>query len=157
MKNWKKLLISILICEFAGVVGSLFTTSAIKNWYIFLIKPTFAPPNWLFGPVWVTLYVMMGISLYLVWIKGLEKKEVKKAFNLFLVHLVFNAFWSIIFFGFRSILGGLIEISILVVLVLIIINKFYKIDKVASYLLIPYLLWGIFATFLNYNIFILNL
>jgi len=157
MKNWKKLLISILICQFAGVVGSLFTTPAIKNWYVFLIKPTFAPPNWLFGPVWVTLYAMMGISLYLVWIKGLEKKEVKKAFNLFLVHLIFNAFWSIIFFGLRSILGGLIEISILVILVLIIINKFYKIDKVASYLLIPYLLWGIFATFLNYNILILNL
>ena len=157
MKDWKKLLISILLCQMAGVVGAFFTTPAIKSWYVFLIKPTFAPPNWLFGPVWITLYVLMGISLYLVWKKGLDKKEVKSAFTLFLIHLLFNSLWSIVFFGLKSILGGLIEISILLVLVSIIILKFYKIDKVSAYLLIPYFLWGAFATFLNFNILILNL
>lgn len=157
MKNWKKILFSILICQSAGVIGSFFTTPAIKSWYVFLQKPTFAPPNWLFAPVWVTLYTMMGISLYLIWKKGLNKKEVRNAFNLFLIHLVFNSLWSIIFFGLKSILGGLIEISFLVILLIIIINKFYKIDKTAAYLLIPYLLWGTFATFLNFNILILNI
>lgn len=157
MKNWKKLLASIFICQMAGVIGSFFTTPAIRSWYVFLQKPAFAPPNWLFAPVWITLYTMMGISLYLIWKKGLKKKEIKNAFNLFLIHLVLNSLWSIIFFGLKSILGGLIEISVLVVLLIIIINKFYKIDKVAAYLLIPYLLWGTFATFLNLNILLLNL
>jgi tryptophan-rich sensory protein len=157
MKDWKKLLISILLCQMAGVIGAFFTTPAIKSWYVFLIKPTFAPPNWLFGPVWVTLYFLMGISLYLIWKKGLNKKEVKSAFSLFLIHLFFNSLWSIIFFGMKSILGGFIEISILLVLVLNVYFKFYKINKVAAYLLIPYFFWGAFATFLNFNILILNL
>lgn len=156
MKDWKKLLISILLCQMAGVVGAFFTTPAIKSWYVFLIKPTFAPPNWLFGPVWVTLYILMGISLYLIWKKGLNKKEVKSAFSLFLIHLLFNSLWSIIFFGMKSILGGFIEISILLVLVLNVYFKFYKINKVAAYLLIPYFFWGVFATFLNFNLLILN-
>ena len=83
MKNWKRLLISILLCQMAGVIGSFFTTPAIKSWYMFLQKPTFAPPNWIFAPVWVTLYTLMGISLYLIWKKGLNKKEVKNAITLF--------------------------------------------------------------------------
>jgi len=156
MKDWKKLLISIILCQMAGVIGSFFTTPAIKSWYLFLQKPTFAPPNWVFGPVWVTLYTLMGISLYLIWKKGLNKKEVKNAITLFLIHLVFNSLWSIIFFGLKSILGGFIEISILVILVAVIIKKFYKIDRRASYLLIPYFFWGTFATILNLNILILN-
>lgn len=156
MKDWKKLIASIFICQLAGVIGSIFTTSAIKDWYVFLLKPTFAPPNWVFAPVWVTLYTMMGISLFLIWKKGLDKKEINNAFKLFLIHLLVNSLWSVIFFGLRNILGGLIEISILVVLVVIIVTKFYKIDKVAAYLLIPYLFWGIFATFLNFQILRLN-
>jgi len=157
MKDWKKLVISIFICQMAGVVGSFFTAPAIKKWYVFLQKPTFAPPNWVFAPVWTTLYLLMGISLYLVWKKGLDKKEIKNSFNLFLIQLFFNSLWSVIFFGFRSILGGLIEIFVLLVLIVVIIKKFYKIEKLSSYLLIPYLLWGMFATFLNYQIVRLNL
>lgn len=157
MKKSNKLLISIIICELAGVIGSIFTTPAIKSWYVFLQKPTFAPPNWLFGPVWVTLYILMGISLSLIWNKGLKKKEIKSAFILFIIHLAFNSLWSVIFFGFKSILGGLIAISLLDILVAVIIFKFYKINKMSAYLLIPYLLWALFATFLNFNILILNL
>ncbi|MFH1971239.1 MAG: TspO/MBR family protein [Patescibacteria group bacterium] len=157
MKNWLKLTISIFLCQLAGIVGSFFTVSAIKDWYAFLLKPAFSPPNWIFGPVWVTLYTLMGISLFLIWKKGLNKKQVKNAFKLFLIHLVFNTAWSIIFFGMRNILGGFVEIIFMLVLIIIIIKKFYKIEKIAAYLLIPYLVWVTFATFLNFNILILNL
>jgi len=157
MKNWLKITISIILCQLAGIVGSFFTVSAIKEWYAFLQKPSFSPPNWLFGPVWVTLYTLMGISLFLIWKKGLDKEKIKNAFNLFLIHLIFNAAWSIIFFGMRNILGGFIEIIIMLILIIILIKKFYKIEKLAAYLLIPYLIWVSFATFLNLNILILNL
>lgn len=154
--EWTKLIFSILICQSAGIVGSVFTFSAIPTWYSTLIKPSFGPPNYLFGPVWTILYMLMGISLYLIWQKGLKKKEVKKAIVLFLVHLIFNTGWSIIFFGLKNIALALAEIIVLLVLIIAIIMKFYRIDKTAAYLLIPYLIWVSFATYLNYYLWILN-
>ena len=150
MKNWQKLIISILICQLAGGIGSVFTFSAIPNWYDFLNKPQFNPPNWIFGPVWTILYTLMGISAYLIFNKD------KKALMIFAVQLVLNAFWSIIFFGFHSILGGLIFIILLWFSILLTIAKFYKIDKNAAFLLIPYVLWVSFATILNYYLLVLN-
>jgi translocator protein len=143
------LFFSILLCEAAGLIGSLFTFSAIRDWYQFLNKPVFSPPNFLFGPVWTTLYAMMGVVLFLVW----KNKEGK---TLFLIHLFFNAIWSIVFFGMKN--PGLAFANILVIWIFIIlmIVRFQKINKIASLLLFPYLWWVTFASCLNYFIWILN-
>lgn len=156
IKNLPGLIISIAICESAGIIGSAFTFSAIPNWFSTLNKPSFSPPNYLFGPVWTILYAFMGISVYLIWQKGINKKEVRKALLIFGIHLFFNTTWSIMFFGLRSPLYGLVNISILWVLIVMVIYKFWKINNWASLILIPYLLWVSFATILNYSIFVLN-
>lgn len=155
IKNLPKLILSILICEGAGLLGSVFTFSAIPDWYSTLNKPVFSPPNWLFGPVWTALYFLMGISFFLVISKKDEVKS-RKAILLFVVQLFFNAIWSVAFFGLRSPLLGFINIVILWVLIVIVIYKFWKINKWAGILLLPYLTWVSFASFLNYNIWILN-
>jgi benzodiazapine receptor len=154
--NWPKFIFAIALCEVAGVIGSLFTFSAIPTWYASLVKPPFNPPSWIFGPVWIALYALMGLSLYLILSYGFKKKGIKTALNLFTLQLIANVLWSIIFFGMKNIQLALIEIIILLVLVLLTILKFYKINKEAAYLLIPYFLWGSFATFLTYSIWILN-
>lgn len=155
-KNILKFVFSIAICQSAGLIGAVFTVSSIKNWYNFLNQPPFRPPNWVFGPVWIILYTLMGISLYLIWIKGTKKKEVRYALKLFAVHLVVNATWSIVFFGMRNIPLSLVNIIALWVLIIMVMSKFYKIDKRASLILIPYLTWVSFATILNFSIFLLN-
>lgn len=154
--NWPRLIFAIVLCEAAGIIGSVFTFSAIPTWYASLIKPSFNPPSWVFGPVWTILYLLMGISLYLIISKGLKKKEVKAAVNLFVWQLIANSLWSIIFFGMKNVQLALIEIIVLLVLVFTTIQKFYMINRVAAYLLVPYFLWGSFATFLTYCIWILN-
>ncbi|MCL5090423.1 MAG: tryptophan-rich sensory protein [Patescibacteria group bacterium] len=156
MGKLSKFLISTIGCELVGIAVTPFTLSSIPTWYQTLTKPSFSPPNWVFGPAWTILYFLMGVAAYLVWIKGLEKKAVKTALSFFIAQLVFNFFWSILFFGLHSPMLGLIDISILWILILITIIKFYKISKTASYLLIPYLFWVTFATILNLSIFLLN-
>ena len=150
------LIISIVICQFAGLIGSVFTVRSISTWYTALVKPAFNPPNWLFGPVWTLLYLLMGISLYLVWQKGTSDVHVKIALLIFAVQLVLNILWSILFFGMQSPMLGLIEIVLLWVFILLTITNFYHISKPASYLLIPYILWVSFAAVLNLSIFLLN-
>ena len=152
----KKLIFSIFICLFAGFIGSYFTTPAIPTWFATLQKPSFAPPNWVFAPVWTSLYIMMGISLFLVWQKGREDKPVKAAIYLFAGQLVLNALWSFVFFGLRSPLLGLIEIIILWIAILATIMSFMKVSRTAAYLLIPYFLWVSFASIVNFSIWSLN-
>jgi tryptophan-rich sensory protein len=156
LKKLGKLLSSIGIVLAAGLLGSIVTFPSIPTWYSTLIKPPLSPPNWVFGPVWTTLYILMGISLYLVWNKGLQHAKVRFAFQLFIVHLAVNAGWSVVFFGLHSILGGLIVIIILWTLIAVLIRKFYPIDKRAAYLLVPYILWVSIATILNISLFLLN-
>ncbi|MBS1519156.1 MAG: tryptophan-rich sensory protein [Bacteroidetes bacterium] len=156
MSNIFKLIISIALCQLAGIIGSFFTMDAIPGWYAGLNKPGINPPNWIFGPVWITLYFLMGISLFLVWKEDLKNSRIKKAFIIFMIQLVFNTLWSVIFFGTQSIAGGLIVIVILWILIMITINSFIKISKPAAALLMPYLLWVSFAALLNYFIFKLN-
>ncbi len=151
-----KLIIAILICQLAGVVGSIFTISAIPEWYATLVKPGFAPPNWLFGPVWITLYTLMGISLYLVWQKGFKKREDKNALYVFVAQLFLNATWSIVFFGMREIFYGLINIIALWVAIAATIISFYKISRKAAWLLVPYILWVSIAAVLNFYIWWFN-
>ena len=152
----KKLFASIALCQSAGIVGSIFTVSTIPGWYALLNKPFFSPPNWLFGPAWITLYALMGVAFYLVWSSGADQDKKYRAMTVFLVHLFFNAIWSIIFFGLQSIGGALIMILFLWFAILATIITFHKISRPAAWLLVPYILWVSFAIYLNYSIWILN-
>jgi len=154
--DMKKLFFSIFICLFAGFIGSFFTSPAITTWYATLQKPSFAPPNWVFFPVWTSLFIMMGISLFLIWQKGWEDKKVRTGIYIFAVQLVLNALWSIVFFGLKSPLTGLIEIIILWIVILATILSFMKVSRTAAYLLIPYILWVSFAAIVNFWIWRLN-
>ncbi len=156
MSNFIKLIISIVLCQLAGVIGMVFTINSVPGWYASLIKPTFNPPAWIFGPVWVTLYLLMGISLFIIWKEGLKNKEVKSAFIIFVIQLIVNASWSVVFFGAHSVTGGLVIIIVLWILILITIIKFIKISRTAAILLIPYLLWVSYASVLIFSIFKLN-
>jgi tryptophan-rich sensory protein len=150
-----KLLVAIVVCQLAGAFGSIFTFSSIPTWYTTLKKPSFSPPNWLFGPVWLTLYTLMGISLYFVWNKDLNK-NVKNSVTIFGIQLFLNALWSFLFFGLKSPIYGLVGIVALWISIIITIFKFYKISKNAAYLLLPYIAWVTFAMCLNYFVWILN-
>lgn len=151
-----KLITSIVICQLAGVIGSIFTRPAIPTWYATLEKPSFTPPNWVFSPVWITLFLLMGIAAFLVWNKGLSDEQVKIALGVFGVQLILNVLWSVMFFGLRSPLAGLIEISILWIAILLTILYFFKVSNMAGILLIPYILWVSFAAVLNFSIWRLN-
>lgn len=154
--NLAKLIIAIVLCQMAGIIGSLFTFQAIPTWYADLAKPSFSPPNWIFGPVWTTLYTLMGISLYLVWNSKTKQNIKKEALSVFYAQLILNSLWSIIFFGLKNLELAFVEILLMWVLIAASIVKFNKINKTASYLLIPYLLWVSFATLLNFAIAWLN-
>lgn len=151
-----KLVISILICQCAGIIGSLFTTRSIPTWYAFINKPAFTPPNWVFAPVWISLFTLMGIAAFLLWRKGLSTLGVKRALSIFFLQLTLNSLWSIVFFGGRSILGGLVVIVLLWLAILWTIKSFFTISKPAAVLLIPYIVWVSFALVLNVAFLILN-
>jgi len=151
-----KLVVSIVACLAAGAIGSMFTRQAISTWYATLEKPAFQPPNWLFAPVWTLLYVLMGVAAFLVWRKGLENRQVKIALIAFLVQLVLNALWSVVFFGLESPVYGLIVIMVLWAAILFTTLSFYRISMVAGWLMLPYLLWVTFAAVLNESIWLLN-
>ncbi|NYZ76698.1 tryptophan-rich sensory protein [Candidatus Micrarchaeota archaeon] len=155
-KNAAKLVAAVLLCQLAGILGAVFTTPSIPTWYATLIKPAFTPPSWIFGPAWITLYALMGIALYLVWRKGEEGADIKKALSIFGIQLVLNTLWSILFFGLHSPLYGLACIIALWAAIAVSIFLFYKISRAAAILLIPYLLWVSFATILNFHIWQLN-
>jgi benzodiazapine receptor len=153
--NWYKLIISLVLPQLAGIIGSLFTMKSIPTWYAALNKPSFNPPGWIFGPVWITLYVMMGISFYLIWIKA-DLPNFGFLFSLFILQLVFNSLWSIIFFGLKSPAYAFFEIIFLWLFILLCIIYFYPVSKISAVLLIPYILWVSFAAFLNFSIWRLN-
>jgi len=148
--------LSILIAESAGLIGSIFTSSAIPNWYAALNKPSFNPPGWLFGPVWVVLYALMGIASYLVWQKWDSSPIAKAAVILYIIHLAFNSLWSILFFGLKNPGLAFVEILVLWGMILALIIIFYSVDRRAAYLMIPYILWVSFAAILNLSIWRLN-
>lgn len=156
MKNPLKLIISVVLCELIGIAATPFTFSSIPTWYATLNKPSFSPPNWIFGPVWTTLYFLMGVSLYLVWSKGLGARGVRNSLYFFAAQLFFNFLWSILFFGLHSPILALVDIVLLWIFIVLTIKKFTRIDQLAAFLLIPYLLWVSFATLLNLSIAILN-
>lgn len=150
-----KLLISLGITFFAGAVGSFFTFPAISTWYATLNKPTFSPPNFLFGPVWTILYILMGVALFLVWSDNSKKKKLDAMLS-YGFQIALNALWSIVFFGLKNPLLAVAVIIALWVMILLTIINFYKINKTAGLMLVPYILWVSFASLLNIFVAILN-
>ena len=142
--------------QLAGLFGSIFTAPAIPGWYAELAKPSFSPPNWIFAPAWLTLYLLMGIAVYFIWQRTAESGRAKAAVNLFWLHLFFNAIWSPIFFGLKNPGLAFVNIIIILIFIIILIIKFWPIKKLSACLLIPYLAWVGFASCLNYYIWILN-
>jgi len=151
-----RLIASILIPLVIGSVGSIVTISEIPKWYSALSKPSWAPPNWLFGPVWTTLYILMGIALFLVWREGLNRRDVRFALLIFAVQLILNLLWSIVFFTYHSLFGSFIVIMLLWIAILANIIAFSIISKAAGLLLVPYIVWVSIASYLNYSVYILN-
>lgn len=154
-RNVIKLAISILLPLSVGAVAGMFTSQAVPTWYASLNRPSFSPPNWVFGPVWTTLYVLLGFSFFLIW-KESPSKGRNSAIIVFSIQLLLNFAWSFIFFYFNFIGAALLEIILLWISIIAMIYLFYKIKPLAAYLNIPYLLWVSFATILNAGYYFLN-
>ncbi len=162
INNPFKLIISVVICELAGIIGSFYTTPTITTWYATLPKPALNPPSWIFAPVWTTLFALMGIALFLVW-RHFEKVEdnhkksfIKIAFGVFALQLLLNVLWTSIFFGNHNPGGAFVEIVFLWLAILATIIIFSRISKATAWLLVPYILWVSFAGYLNYSIWQLS-
>ena len=150
-----KLFGALAVTAAAAVIAGLFSMNA-KEVYGTLKMPAFAPPAALFAPVWIVLYLLMGISLFLVIRHGLKTPGVKSAVSYFILQLFFNVLWSLLFFTLGLRVAALADILILFFYILITIFKFHRIDKTAAYLLIPYLVWVAYASVLNLAIVVLN-
>ena len=154
-KDVIKLIVSIAVPLLAGGVGAVVTTPAISTWYVTLNKPWFTPPGWLFGPVWILLYILMGLALFLVW-RSPKSRTRDIGIALFAVQLAVNVFWSFAFFGLENTLYGVLTIIPLWVLIAATIFQFYKVSKGAAFLMVPYILWVSIATALNTAVYLLN-
>ena len=147
-----KLVISIVLCQLAGFLGSLFIPPAIPTWYKTLNKPFFNPPNWIFSPVWISLFILMGISLFMVWRKQ-DLPRFKITLIFFFIQLILNVLWSAAFFGLRSPFFGLIDIVLLWLAILFTIQHCLRVSRMAGLLLLPYILWVSFAGVVNFFLF----
>lgn len=154
MGNPLKLILSLALPQLAGGLGALFTFSSVRDWYQTLNRPSWNPPNWIFGPVWTTLYVLMGIACYLIWKS--EHPQKKQLLTLYFIQLGLNVLWSPAFFGAESPILGLMVIIPLWVMILVCVIQFRKVSHWASGLMVPYLLWVTFATVLNFTLWQLN-
>lgn len=150
-KHWLALAGFVALCEAAGIAGTVFTMQAIPEWYAFLNKPSFSPPNWLFGPVWTLLYFMMGTAAWMVW-----RRQGVGALKVFWLQLALNAAWTPLFFGLQNPLAGLVCIALMWLAIVWTIVGFWRVSRPAALLLLPYLAWVSFATALNYAIWTLN-
>jgi len=155
MNNTLKLIISIAIPVAIGATSGYFTVTGLGSWYQTISKPSWNPPNGIFGPVWTTLYVLMGVALFLVW-RSTSNVSKTAAITLFSIQLILNFFWSLIFFNQHQLLGALIEMIALWFFILFTIFAFAKFSKAAAWLLVPYISWVSFAMVLNYTIWQLN-
>ena len=143
----------LIITFSASFVGGMVTIRFKEPWYSQLIKSNFNPPDWVFAPVWTTLYLMMTLAIWFYWH---SKNREMNTLYIYFIHIVFNTTWSIIFFGLHQILLALIVLVILIILIIILIIKFKRVNYVSTYLMIPYLLWSCYALFLNFILYILN-
>lgn len=156
MSNIVKGIVAIAIPLLVGGASGFFTITGVDSWYQTINKPSWNPPNWVFGPVWTTLYIMMGIALFLVWKEDTSEELKKIAIALFSVQLILNFFWSFIFFNQQQPGWALVEIIAMWFFILLTIFAFAQVNKTAAWLLVPYISWVSFATILNYSIWQLN-
>ena len=150
--KYLSLFLILFITFIASAIGGFTTASFKEPWYSQIILPTFNPPSWIFGPVWTTLYIMMSVAIWKIWINSLNTNLLR----LYFIHLFFNGTWSIVFFGFHQIGLALINLVIIIIFILSLMKKYLNIDKVSFYLMIPYFLWSSYALILNSSIFLLN-
>ena len=150
--KYLSLIFLFLITVSASLVGGFITTSFKEPWYSQILLPSFNPPSWVFAPVWTSLYVMMSIAIWKIWINSFDLKILK----LYFIHLFFNGTWSIVFFGFHQIGLALINLIIILIFIILLMKNYFNRDKISFYLMIPYLLWSSYALILNSSIFILN-
>jgi len=155
-KNFQRILISVLLCVAVGALSGIATQSSVDTWYVQLTKPAFNPPNAVFAPVWTVLYVLMGLAAGLVWNRGFHHLWVKTALYHFGFQLLLNALWSVVFFGLRNPGVALLVIAALLILILLTMRWFRVVYTPAAWLMLPYLLWVLFASVLNYEIWRLN-
>ena len=151
-----RLILSIIICQMAGVIGSIFTAGSVTSWYPTLVKPSFSPPGFYIGLIWIVLFTLMGISLFLIWRDTPSNLAARIALYFFAAQLIVNVLWNVAFFSLRSPASGLMVIAVLWILILITIVKFWPINKTAALLLVPYIIWVSVAAYLNYSIWRLN-
>ena len=142
----------ILITFSASAIGGVVSSIYKEPWYSQIIQPFFSPPSWVFGPVWTTLYVLMSMAIWLHWISLKNKKTL----IIYFIHIFFNGIWSVIFFGFHQIFLALVDLSIILIFIIYLVKIYHTRDKLAYYLMLPYLMWSTFAFFLNLSIFIIN-
>lgn len=150
------LILNVALTLSIGALGGWATAKSVQTWYPTLNKPSFNPPNWLFAPVWTSLYIIIGIAAYLVWIKRDKIEHFPRTVAIYIIQMILNLAWSFIFFYLHEIGFALFEIIFLLIMIVVNATVFYKIDKVAGLLFIPYIIWVSFASFLTYNIYILN-
>ena len=142
----------LLITFLASGIGGFTTANFKEPWYSQIILPSFNPPSWVFGPVWTTLYILMSVAIWRIWINYYDNKIL----NLYFLHLLFNMIWSIIFFGFHQIGLALLDLVIILIFIVLLMKIYYLKDKISFSLMVPYFLWSVYALVLNFNIFILN-
>jgi benzodiazapine receptor len=157
MNKISRVAIVVVICLVVGYVSGMVTRTSITTWYPTLVKPSFNPPNWIFAPVWTSLYVMMGVAAGFIWNQiTTQKAAVTKALQFFTIQLVLNALWSYLFFGLHNLMLATIEVVLLWLMIFETYSQFAKINKTASYLMLPYLAWVSFASVLTASIWWLN-
>lgn len=154
-KDLPGLLTAVLLCEVVGAAPAFVTGQELAGWYTTLVRPAIAPPNWVFGPVWTLLFALLGVAGYLVYRDATGTLR-RTALGGFIAQYAFNVAWTLVFFGQQDIQGGLVVIAILWVLIAFTAYAFYRVRPIAGYLLLPYLLWVSFATYLNYQFWVLN-
>ena len=150
--KYLSLFLILLITFLASAIGGFTTTSFKEPWYSQIILPSFNPPSWVFAPVWTTLYVMMSVAIWKIWINSFDLELLK----LYIIHLFFNGTWSVVFFGFHQIGLALVNLMIIIIFIVILMKKYLMKDRLSFYLMIPYFLWSSYALILNSSIFLLN-
>ena len=150
--KYLSLFLILLITSLASAIGGFTTASFKEPWYSEIILPSFNPPSWVFAPIWTTLYIIMSIAIWKIWINSFDPKILK----LYFIHLLFNGSWSVIFFGFHQIGLALINLVIIIIFIILLMKSYFARDKVSFYLMIPYLLWSSYALILNGSIFLIN-
>lgn len=149
------LIAAVVLCEVVGAAPAFVTSQELSTWYAGLARPALAPPNWVFGPVWTVLFALLGVAAYVVY-RDATGPDRRSALGAFVAQYAFNVSWTLVFFGQHDIQGGLVVIGVLWVLIAYTAYAFYRIRPAAGYLLLPYLLWVSFATYLNYQFWVLN-